>query len=256
MTIVDRVARIEERHGKASDLAEKAEKTNEQRNKAERKNSAFQSLQSKLEDVQSEYKTLGMWRSLADAMGVTYNTDAVERLKNKMENDLRAVTGTDFAGFEDDQEVRDLEDNFSDYSTELSNQQSEIRNQIQTRCDELLDELATKRTVLRIPDVGSTDDEQVIEEFRQFLQNHKGGTLQQNPAVRYNELAGQYDDIDISFDAVQEEYDIGDDAMAELKKLLNNKQVTLAKIDEDVLNDLKNLPQFSRLLTIQFKEDE
>lgn len=256
MTIGDRVANIEKRHQNVRNLTEEAEKINKRRNEAERKNKAFQSLRSKLADVQSEYETLRRWRSLADAMEVSYDADAVERLKRNMRDDLTTITGTEFAGFEDDQEIRDLEGDFSDYSRGLANQQNDIQSQVEAGCDKLLEELATKRTVLRIPDVGSEDGERVIEEFQQFLQKHKNGTLQRSPAARYKELAEQYDDIEISFDAVQEEYDIGDEAMAELKKLLDNEQVTLAAIDEDVLNDLKNLPEFSRLLTIQFTEDQ
>ncbi|QWC20743.1 hypothetical protein [Halorubrum sp. 2020YC2] len=255
MTVLNQISKIEEHRGEASDLAEKAEKTNERRKEAERKNNAFQSLRSKIEDVQSEYETFRKWRSLADAMGVAYDANATDQLKRKMTTTLRTVTETDFDGFEDDQEIRDLEADFEDYSAEIDNQQADIQHKIETRSDELLDELATKRTVLRIPDVGSEEDEQLIEEFQQFLRDHRGGTLHQVPAARYNELAEQYDDIEISFDVVQDEYDIGDDAMSELKKLLNNTQVTLGEIDEDVLNDLKNLPQFSQLLTIQFKED-
>jgi len=256
MTIVYSVASIEKHHREASVLAEEAEKNSERRREAERKNTAFQNLKSKIEEVQNEYETMRTWQSLADAMEVTYDTDALEQLMRNMANDLRTITGNDFDDFDDDQEIRDLESEFSDYSTELSKCQNEIQTQIESHCDDLLDELSTRLTVLRIPDVGSADDKQVIKEFRQFLQKHKNGSLQKKPALRYHELAEQYDDIDISFDAVQKEYDIGDDAMAELKKLLNNEQVTLAKIDEDVLNDLKNLTQFSQLLTIQFKEDK
>lgn len=255
MTILEQVSTIEERHRKASNLAKDAQKTNERRKEAERKNNAFQSLRSKIEDVQSEYETLHKWRSLADAMGVAYDAEAIDQLKRKMTTKLQTITETEFDGFEDDQEIRELEADFVDNSAEIDNQQSDIQYQIEKRSDELLDELATKRTVLRIPDVGSEDDEQLIEEFQQFLRHHRSGNLQQVPAARYNELSEQYDNIRISFDVVQDEYDIGDDAMSELKKLLNNKQVTLAEIDEDVLNDLKNLPQFSQLLTIQFKED-
>lgn len=255
MTVLDQVSTIEERHGKASELAKDAEKTNERRKEAERKNNAFQILRSKIQDVQNEYETLCKWQSLADAMGVAYDADAIDQIKRKMTTKLRTITETDFDGFEDDQEIRSLEADFVDYSTTVDNQQADIQHQIETRCDELLDELATKRTVLRIPDVGSEEDEQLIEEFQQFLRDHRGGTLQQAPAARYNELSARYDDIKISFDVVQDEYGIGDDAMSELKKLLNNTQVTLAEIDEDVLNDLKNLSQFSQLLTIQFKED-
>lgn len=255
MTVLNQISKIEERHVKASDLTEKAEKTNERRKEAEHKNNAFQSLRSKIEDVQSEYETLRKWRSLADAMGVAYDADAIDQLKKKMTAKLQTITETEFDGFGDEQVIRDMEADFVDYSAEIVNQQSDIQYQIETRSDELLDELATKRTVLRIPDVGSEDDEQLIEEFQQFLRDHRGGTLHQVPAARYNELSEQYEDIEISFDVVQDEYDIGDDAMSELKKLLNNTQVTLAEIDEDVLNDLKNLPQFSQLLTIQFKED-
>ena len=255
MTVLDHVSTIEERQGKAGELAKDAEKNNERRKEAERKNNAFQSLRSKIEDVQSEYETLRKWQSLADAMEVGYDADAIDRLERKMTTKLRTITETDFDGFEDDQEIRNLETDFVDYSSEVDNQQDDIQHQIETRCDELHDELATKRTVLRIPDVGSEDDEQLIREFQQFLRDHKGGNLQQAPAARYNELSEQYEDIKISFDVVQDEYDIGDEAMSELKKLLNNMQVTLAEIDEGVLNDLKNLPQFSQLLTIQFKED-
>lgn len=255
MTVLDQVSTIEERHGEVSELAKDAEKTNERRKEAERKNNAFQSLRSKIGDVQGEYETLHKWRSLAGAMGVAYDADAIDQLKRKMTTKLQTITETEFDGFKDGQEIRALEADFADYSAEIDNQQSDIQYQIETRSDELLDELATKRTVLRIPDVGSEDDEQLIEEFQQFLRDHRGGTLQQVPAARYNELSEQYDDIRISFDVVQDGYDIGDDAMSELKKLLNNTQVTLAEIDEDVLNDLKNLPQFSQLLTIQFKED-
>lgn len=256
MTVVDRVTNIEERHQEVIRLEQKAERINERRNEAEAKNVAFQSLQSKIENVQREYRTTCKWRLLAESMEVAYNADAIERLKNNMEADLRTISDTEFDGFDGDQEIRNLEENFSDYSTELNARQNDIQKRVETRCDELLNKLATRRTVLRIPDVGSADDEQVIDEFQRFLKQHKGGTLHQNPAARYEELAEQHDDIEISFDAVQEEYDIGDEAMVELKKLLHNEEVTLAEIDEDVLNDLKNLTEFSQLLIIQFTEDK
>lgn len=256
MTIIYTVASIEKRDREASDLAKEAEKIDERQREAEAKNNAFENLNSKIDEVQNEYKTLRTWLSLADAMDIEYDTDAVEQLMRNMANDLRTITGNDFDGFENDQEIRDLENNFSDYSTELGDRQNKIQDQIVGHCDDLLDELATRLTVLRIPDVGSQEDKQVIKEFQQFLQKHKNGDLQERPGLRYQELAEQYDDIDISFDAVKQEYEIGDDAMTELKKLLNNKQVTLAKIDEEVLNDLKNLTQFSQLLTIQFKGDK
>ena len=256
MTIVDRIASIEENHQEISTLEEKAKRTNERRSGAENKNIAFQSLTRKLEDVQNEYRTLDKWQSLANEMGVAYDADAVERLKSKIEADLQTIISTEFDGFESDQEIRELREEFSNYSTELKNEQSEIQRRIESRCGEILDELATKKTVLRIPDIGTDDDEQIIEEFQRFLKKHKGGNLQENSAARYNELTSQYEDIEISFDVVRKEYDIGNEAMTELKKLLNNEQVTLAEIDEDVLNDLKNLSEFSRLLTIQFSEDE
>jgi len=256
MTIVERAASIKEHHRNVANLETQAEKTNQRREEAEWKNKALQSLCSKLEDLQSDYETLRKWQSLGDVLEVSYNADAVEDLKGDMEADLRTITETDFKGFEDTQEIRDLEENFTTHHQKLNDRQRIIQNHIEEHCEELLEELSTKLTVLRIPDVGSEEDKTVIEEFQDFLRAQKRGDLHQNPATRYEKLEAEYGDVEISFDAVQEEYDIGDEAMEELKKLLNNERVTLANIDEPVLNDLKNLSEFSRLLTIQFTEDE
>lgn len=256
MSITERVTSIDERHETVKELAEEAKQTEQRRKEAERKNDALRSLTTKLENFQSDYQTLRTWRSLADAMDVQYDSDAIEQLKTDVEAVLRTVTNTEFDGFEDSQEIRDLEADVGDHHEELDDRQRNVQNQIENRCEELLEELATKRTVLRIPDVGSDEDEQVIEDFQEFLQYHNRGNLQRDPAGRYEDLESEYADVEISFDAVQEEYDIRDEAMDELKKLLNNEQVTLAEIDEAVLNDLKNLKEFSRLLTIQFTEDE
>ncbi|WEL18867.1 hypothetical protein SVXHr_2724 [Halorhabdus sp. SVX81] len=239
-----------------ADLEAQAEQNNKRREKAERKNKAFQSLQSELGGLRSDYKTLSNWQSLADAMGVSYDADATEHLKRDMEDDLRIVSNTDFEGFEDDQEIRDLEADFGTHHQKLNDRQRSIQDHIEERCEALLEELSTKRTVLRIPDVGSAEDETVIDNFQEFLRRQKQGNLHQSAATRYKELEAEYNDVEISFEAVQEEYDIGDKAMEELKKLLNNERVTLANIDGDVLNDLKNLSEFSQLLTIQFTEEK
>jgi hypothetical protein len=255
MTITERAASIKEHDRTVADLETRAKNTNKRREEAKRKNKALQSLRAKLENIQSGYETLRKWQSLGDVMEVSYNPDAVEDLKRDMEADLRTITDTDFEGFEDAQEIRDLEEDFTTHHQKLNDRQRIIQNHIEERCEELLEELSTKLTVLRIPDVGSEEDETVIEEFQDFLRAQKQGDLHQNPATRYEELEAAYGDVEISFEAVQEEYDIGDEAMEELKKLLNNERVTLANIDEPVLNDLKNLSEFSQLLTIQFTED-
>lgn len=252
MSITERVTSIRERHEKVSELEVEADEINARREAAKQKNNALRSLGSKLEDLQSDYKTLRKWQSLAEAMSVSYDTDAVSRLVGNIEKDLRTITNTDFEGFDDAQEIRDLEEDFDAHHKTLDERQRNIQQCVEKRCEDLLEELSTKRTVLRIPDVGSEKDEELIQDFQEFLQYHNRGNLQRNPAARYEELEDEYANIEISFEAVQEEYEIGDEAMEELRKLLNNEQVTLSEIDEDVLNDLKNLHEFSRLLTIQF----
>lgn len=256
MNVQERAASITEKQNKVAELETDAEEIEKRREEAERKNSAFRSLHSTLNDLQNDYTTLRQWQSLADVMGVSYNVDAIEKVKSDIEGDLRTITNTDFEGFEDAQEIRDLKTEVTAHNQELDERQRDIQNHIEDHCEDLLEELATKLTVLRIPDIGSKQDETVIEEFQQFLRAHKQGDLHQNPATRYKELSETYADIEISFEAVQEEYDIGDEAMEELKKLLDNQQVTLANIDESVLSDLKNLTEFSRLLTIQFTEEQ
>lgn len=256
MTIAERAASIKKSHNEVTDLETQARNTNQRRNEAEQKNKALRSLQSELEDIQRDYKTLCKWQLLADAMEMSYDADAVEHLKRDMEADLRMITETDFEGFDDDREIRDLEEEFETHRQKLNDRQRSIQEHIEEHCKELLKELSTKRTVLRIPDVGSKEDETVIKDFQDFLRAQKQGNLHESPATRYKKLKADYEDVEISFEAVQEEYDLGEDAMKELKKLLNNERVTLANIDEPVLNDLKNLSEFSRLLTIQFTEDE
>ena len=256
MNIAKRATSIEQHHKNVADLETRAKKTNQRREEAERKNNALQSLRSKLEDLQIDYETLRKWQSLGDVMNVGYNKDDVDDLKRDIEADLRIIINTDFEGFEDAQEIRDIEEDFGTHNQKLNERQLIVQNNIEEYCEELFEELSTKLTVLRIPDVGSEEDETLIEEFQDFLRDQKRGDLHQNPATRYEELKEEYEDIEISFETVQEEYNIGDEAMEELKRLLNNERVTLANIDESVLNDLKNLSEFSQLLTIQFTEDK
>ncbi|WP_302081068.1 hypothetical protein [Salinibaculum rarum] len=255
MSIVERVDSINTRQERIDELANDVDEIEERRRKAERKNDALRSLKSELVAFQSDYKTVSKWQSLADKMEVQYKSEALEKIEAGIERDLRQFTKKDFEEFADAEEIRELERGFSTRHNKLDERQQDIQQSIESRCGEFLDELATKRTVLRIPDIGSDDDEKTIEEFQSFLQKHKNGNLGKKPAARYAELAAAYEDVEISFGGVQDEYNIGDESMAELKKLLKNKRVTLAEIDETVLRDLKNLSEFSQLLTIQFQED-
>jgi hypothetical protein len=254
MNIQDLITSVESRREQASELSDKAEKIEKRRREAERKNDALRTLYSELRNYNDDYQTLLKWDFLADVMEAKYNSDTLEQVEEKTQQSLREFTQKDLDDFEDADEIRDIKQNINTQHTQLDEQQQEIQRSIEDRCEKLLEELETKQTVLRIPDIGSKHDEEIIEEFKQFLEYHKSGYLQEEPAARYNELSEAYNDIEISFETIQQEYDMGDEAIDELKKLLNNERVTLAEIDETVLNGLKNLPEFSQLLTIQFQE--
>lgn len=254
MNIQDLITSVKSRREQASELSDKAEKIEKRRREAERKNDALRTLYSELRSYNDDYQTLLKWESLADIMEAKYNSNTLERVEEKTQQSLHEFTQKNFDDFEDADEIRDIKQNINAQHTQLDEQQQEIQRSIEDQCEKLLEELETKQTVLRIPDIGSEHDEEIIEEFKQFLEYHKNGYLQEEPAARYNELSEAYNDIEISFEAIQQEYDIGDEAIDELKKLLNNERVTLAEIDETVLNGLKNLAEFSQLLTIQFQE--
>lgn len=254
-TIQERVENIENKDSEVTRLSREKNELQKKKRRLEDKVEEFDQLTTQIGNILKDYQILHQWQDLADEMSAVYDKSAIEEFKNQVERDLENVTKQEFDDF-DETEVKSLRTDFNKHSDTLDDIQTEIQDTVEVKCESLSDELGTKQTVLRIPDIGSDEDERIVGQLKSFVEYHRDGNLNSDAAVRYRELADEYQDIEISFEIVQEEYGISDKTLPELQKLLNNQARTLSQIDEDVLSDLKNLPKFSELLTIQFKENK
>jgi hypothetical protein len=113
-----------------------------------------------------------------------------------------------------------------------------------------LDGVKTKGTILRIPDVGTDDDAEAVNEYKQKIESFNRGQI--IDAADFQEAKQQYSEVDIDIQTIRSKYGLSEDAGSLLLRFLRNETVTLADIDDGVLDELKNLEEFSERLTIQF----
>jgi hypothetical protein len=254
-TIQAEIEVIESRSIEVEELLEKKEKKDERRANIRQTVTQFDELQSELADLHADYRELRQLKALAEEMGVEDEGNLVTQLTEDITVELSKLRGKEFEDFNGESEVKTIRDKVDELGDDVDDVQISIQSAVDARCTELEDELETKQTVLRIPDIGNRDDESKVADLKRFVEACQDGKISEGIADRYRTLMNDYQEVEISFDALQEDYDLEDESVDELKRLLNEGGRTLADVDVQILADLKSLPDFSERMTIQFNED-
>lgn len=253
-TIQAEIKGIKSKSSTVEELLEKKEKKDKRRAKIKQTVTQFDELQSELTDLHTVYRELCQLKALAEEMGVEDEDNLVTQLTEDITVELTKLQGKQFEDFNGESEVRTIRDKVGELGDDVDDIQDSIQSAVDARCMELEDELETKQTVLRIPDIGDRDDESKVADLKRFVEACQDGKISEGIADRYRTLMNDYQEVEISFDTLQEDYDLEDESVEELKRLLNEGGRTLADVDVQVLADLKSLPDFSERLTIQFNE--
>jgi DNA-binding ferritin-like protein (Dps family) len=249
-------ARIEglvEKGQRAERLHEDVQEIEQQRQTAKYKNEAFDELQSVIEATYEQYDLLQTWVDYAKRMGLTIPTDDIESRQEAIERDIYDLLERSWADFEDAEAVGTVHDAFETHREDIKELTDEIRSDVQQFVDGELESVERTMTLLQIPDIGDEDDRETCEHYKYYLGKLARGTPRQD--VTPHKWTTHHDrfhalDIDLGENLSQAAKDV-------IWNLLNDETVvTLADLDEAVLDDLKTFEEFSKRLSIQFKTNE
>lgn len=253
-TIQSEIDDIKSKSSTVGELLRKKEKKDERRAEIQQVITQFNELQSELSNLRTDYRELHQLKQLANEMEVEAEASRVTQITEDISRELETFRGKQFEDFGGEAEVKAIRDKIGEFGDDVDDIQADIQSAVDEHCAELEAELETKQTVLRIPDIGDSEDESKVNELKRFVEACQDGKISGGIAEQYRSLMNNYQDVEISFDTLQEDYDLKDESVEELKRLLNEGGRTLADVDADVLADLKNLSDFSERLTIQFNE--
>ena len=105
-----------------------------------------------------------------------------------------------------------------------------------------------KLTLLQIPDIGDEDVGQTCRNYQYYLNKLADGKPTDDVSPdKWESHQAEFHDLDIGLGQK-----LTDEAKSVIWSLLEDETVTLAEIDEAVLDDLKTFEEFSERLSIQF----
>lgn len=249
MTLNDRIDVIHEKAKEAEELYEDAQQIETKRAEATKKNRAFDDLKQEFANVQGQLQSTKQWVDVAQQLGVEVdsklNTDLIVEIKNYADR----FSQRSYEGFENEEKIDSIQERVESKRKKLKELTREIRDDAQSIVSDLLQSVLQKETLLKIPDIGSKEDQQVCDDLKTTLKSIKRGDISFKTAEIYRKRREEYDALEISLD----KYDLTNEAEEVIWNLLDDETVTLADIDEAVLSDLKTLEEFSNKLSIQFK---
>ena len=233
-----------------SDLKEKKENAEDKREEREQKNQAFDDVHSAISDAGNAFKILQRAVSLAKALDVSVPRHEIEGTLDKYRPIIRGFESKTYDDFEDVSEIRTVRTEFEGFADALNGHKEIVKNNLTSAAATELNDLETLESILRIPDVGTQEDADAVQTYKSKLQSVNRGQF--IDADELKTAREDYNAVDIDTETVRENYGLSEDAGDLLLGFLQNETVTLADVDEGVLDELKALEEFSKRLTIQF----
>jgi hypothetical protein len=245
-----KIDQLSELASSIKDLEETKEDINSQRRDREQKNQAFTEVHEAIAEAERAFNSLSRVAELADVLEASVPRQDIEQTLDKYRPRIREFEEKSYDDFSELGDISSTRKEFEEFKSELKGLKETVKNQITSVAGNELDDVKTKATILRIPDVGTDDDAEAVNEYKQKIESIKRG--QTIDAADFQKAKQRYSEVDIDIQTIRSKYGLSEDAGSLLLRFLRNETVTLADIDDGVLDELKNLEEFSERLTIQF----
>lgn len=244
---IDRLSGLADSVGR---LEEQKENIDAKREKREQKNQAFNEVCEVISDTESAFNILHRAVELADVLDASVPRRDIEQTLDKYRPRLSEFESKSYDDFADVNEISSTRKEFESFQDALGEHKETIKNNLTATADAELSDVETREAILRIPDVGTPADTEAVNIYKQTVASVKRGQIIE--ASEFEEAARQYSEVDIDIETICSNYGLSEDAGALLLRFLQNENITLADIDDGVLDELKKLEEFSERLTIHF----
>lgn len=248
--ISDRISSLGELAERVAELHDEKENIEGRRQQRLQKNNAFSEVESSISDAAKTFRVLRRATSLAERLDAHVPQSEIERTLDEYRPRLAAFQDRSYEEFDDVSEISDTRKEFDAFQTALNDHVSTVKENMESVADTELETVRTRETILRIPDIGTEEDASAVKSYKQILSSISSGHI-----VDPDELESaraEYKTVDIDIETIIEQYDLSEDSGNILLRFLRNETVTLAEVDDGVLDELKRLEEFSERLTIQF----
>lgn len=248
---------IETRVDRLSDLTDSVKKLEQEKNnietkreKREQKNEAFNEVKKVINEAENAFEVLRRAVELADVIDASVPRHDIERTLDEYRPRLREFESKSYEDFADVNEISSTRKEFEAFRADLDAHKEAVKSNLTDAAEAELSDVVTRETILRIPDIGTSADTEAVNTYREKIASVKGGQIIEAEALE--EAKRQYSEVDIDIETIRSNYSLSEDAGDLLLRFLRNETVTLADIDDGVLDELKTLEEFSNRLTIQF----
>ncbi|WP_142860654.1 hypothetical protein [Salinigranum halophilum] len=246
-TVQDRIESIHNKAEQVAELAEEADQIKAKRERAQAKNNGFESLESKLDDVEEQYGKLKTWVQIAGCLNVSVERDELRAVIEEIDGDIGSFLERDYEGFYNRSDVDDEAASFEHHRETLRGFTDEVKRDVQSVAQQEAKSVDRIQSLLQIPDIGTDEDKQVCDNYQYFLGQISKGNMHQITIERLSQHRDDFHSLDISLGT-----DLSEEARDVIWSILEDKEVTLAEVSSDVLADLKSFEEFSQRLTVEF----
>jgi len=247
-SVQGRVKALTDKSSRAQELTEELQRIQQKRERAANKNDAFRDLKQKVSEIREQYEQLELWSEYASRMSVSIPEDDIQTQQSDVERKLRELTSNTWDDFENATAVREVIMEFEGHRKAFREFTTTVREAVQEHVDDELDSVNRTLTLLQIPDIGDGAGEQTCDYYQYFLNKLADGKPSDDITPdKWESYHNEFHELDI---------DLGEGLSNDTKNviwaLLEDETVTLAEIDEAVLDDLNTFEEFSKRLSIQF----
>jgi hypothetical protein len=243
-----RIEALTDKSERARELTDELQGIQRKRERAANKNDAFRDLERKVSETHEQYEQLELWSAYASRMGVDIPEDDIQTRQSDVERELQELLNSTWDGFENATAVREVITELEGHRKALRGFTTTVREAVQEYVDDELDSVDRTLTLLQIPDIGDEVAEETCNYYQYFLNKLADG--RPNDDVTPDKWESYYDEFhELDIDLGE---GLSDDTKEVIWALLEDETVTLAEIDEAVLDDLNTFEEFRKRLSIQF----
>jgi hypothetical protein len=247
-SVQERIETLTDRGERARELTEELQDIQQKREQAASKNNAFRDLKKKISEVREQYEQLKLWMKYASRMSVCIPENDIQSRKSDVKQDLQSVTAKTWDDFDNGSTVREVISSFENHRKSFRRFTTTVREAVQENVEQELESVGRTQTLLQVPDIGDTAAEKTCRNYQYFLDKLANG--EPSDDVTPSKWESHHDEFhELEIDLGE---GLGDDTKDVIWALLEEQTVTLAEIDEAVLDDLNTFEEFSKRLSVQF----
>lgn len=248
VSVRDRIEALADKSERAKDLSDDLQDIQQKRERAKNKNDAFRGLDRKISETREQYEQLELWAEYASRMSVNIPDGDIQSHQADVERELQDLTTKTWTDFENATVVRGIIADFEDHRKAFRECTTTVRDAVQDYVARELESVERTLTLLQIPDIGDEDAKKTCDVYQYFLNKLADGKPSNDVTPdKWESYHEEFHELDIDLGD-----EMSDDTKGVIWALLEDETVTLAEIDEGVLDDLNTFEEFSKRLSIQF----